>query len=138
MKIGFTGTQKGMSKDQKRALIFFISSPGIEEFHHGDCNGADEQAHNIVKGTDIKIHVHPPKNPKKRSFCRDYSVIYEKKEYLDRNHSIVDMTDILLAMPSGKEEEIRSGTWATIRYARKVGKKCLIIFPDGSMKGEKN
>jgi len=40
-------------------------------------------------------------------------------------------------MPKGKVEEWRgSGTWATIRYARKVGKPVTIIYPDGEIQEE--
>ena len=28
-------------------------------------------------------------------------------------------------------EELRSGTWMTIRYAKKIGKKLVIIWPNG-------
>jgi hypothetical protein len=35
-----------------------------------------------------------------------------------------------LACPRGYTEELRSGTWATIRYARKTGVPYVIIFPD--------
>lgn len=43
------------------------------------------------------------------------------EDYLDRNREMVDGADVLIAFPKTAEEETRSGTWATIRYARKVG-----------------
>lgn len=36
------------------------------------------------------------------------------------------------AAPKDFKEELRSGTWATIRYAVKQQKRVIIIFPDGS------
>jgi predicted Rossmann fold nucleotide-binding protein DprA/Smf involved in DNA uptake len=42
----------------------------------------------------------------------------------------VNETGVLVAMPDGPEE-LRSGTWATVRYARKQGKDGRIIYPDG-------
>jgi hypothetical protein len=33
----------------------------------------------------------------------------------------------LIATPESLTEELRSGTWATIRYARKIKKPCLIL-----------
>ena len=35
-----------------------------------------------------------------------------------------------------QNEILRSGTWATIRYARKKSKKVMLIFPDGTMTKE--
>ena len=43
---------------------------------------------------------------------------------------LVDACEVLLATPKGPEK-LRSGTWATVRYARKVGKRIVIIEPDG-------
>lgn len=133
MKIGFTGTQKGMSVEQKQTFNRFFENVCVAEFHHGDCVGADNDAHEIMaKDHYMKIVIHPPKNPLKRAFCEDYDEIRKKKEYLDRNHDIVDETECLWATPSGFQEELRSGTWATIRYAKKKGSMVLIIWPDGS------
>jgi hypothetical protein len=43
-----------------------------------------------------------------------------------------------VACPRTDQEQRRSGTWATVRYARKVGKPVLIIGRDGKIKLEKN
>lgn len=57
------------------------------------------------------------------------NIEYPVKPPLKRNYDIVDACDILLAAPRTLTEELRSGTWATIRYARKTGKKYLILAP---------
>ena len=57
--------------------------------------------------------------------------MHPAKDYLVRNHDIVDVCDVLVATPGQKEEQIRSGTWATIRYARKIRKQIIIVYPDG-------
>ena len=48
MKIGFTGTQIGMSAEQKRMFSKICSAIMIDliinELRHGDCIGADEDA----------------------------------------------------------------------------------------------
>jgi hypothetical protein len=132
MKIGFTGTKQGMTIEQKQAFWDMVMVNDISEFHHGDCVGADADAHDLMK-PDHNIVVHPPANPSKRAFCKGYKEIREEKEYLDRNHDIVDETDVLVACPCGKTEVLRSGTWATIRYAKKIGKLVFVIYPDGSV-----
>ena len=118
-KIGFTGTQKGMKGYQPFLIRLFFKkyASEISEVHHGDCIGADKDFHDIAKEFLLKVVLHPPKNPSKRAFCKA-EVEFPKEEYLDRNHKIVDNCDMLIATPKG-EEELRSGTWATIRYAKK-------------------
>jgi predicted Rossmann fold nucleotide-binding protein DprA/Smf involved in DNA uptake len=52
---------------------------------------------------------------------------------LVRNRIIVDGCDVLLAAPSGAERDNpRSGTWMTVRYARKRRKRIVIVWPDGT------
>jgi hypothetical protein len=126
-KIGFTGTQRGMTEIQAQMVDDYFGTG--TEFHHGDCIGADEQAHRLAKAAGCLIIIHPPSNLNKRAFCVADNILPEK-EYLDRNHDIVDSTELLLATPSG-EKVLRSGTWATIRYARKWKKPTIIIYPNG-------
>lgn len=128
MKIGFTGTQEGATIDQARILWSYLRFAHPSEFHHGDCNGADEVAHYIAKSLGIRIVGHPPTNPKKRAFC-DCDEWREPKPYLERNHDIVNEALAMVGMPKGRDEELRSGTWATIRYARKLGTPIEIIYP---------
>jgi len=127
--IGFTGTRSGMTERQKKELRKYLEMQdcgGI--FHHGDCVGADAEAHQIASRLGYEIVIHPPKNPKERAYC--WSVFVKpEKEYLKRNHDIVDDSNILLAAPKSKKEVVRSGTWATIRYAHKIGKKVIVLDP---------
>jgi Na+-transporting NADH:ubiquinone oxidoreductase subunit NqrF len=133
MKVGFTGTQEGMTEKQKQYFDALISKADIKEFHHGDCIGADTDAHNIIsKRKEIQIHIHPPDNDSKRAY-NESDYVYEHKPYLERNHDIVDAVDVMIATPKTEQEELRSGTWATIRYARKAGKKLIIISPKGGI-----
>jgi hypothetical protein len=48
---------------------------------------------------------------------------------LERNRDIVDATVALLAGPDGNRERQRSGTWATVRYARGIGNRPVAILP---------
>jgi len=146
MKLGFTGTQIGMTPRQADAFRQFIESKGVTEFHHGDCIGADAQAHSIARVRHIPVIVHPPSDPKKRAYVEfgalsiiacgsdPFSMyVRPEKPYIERNHDIVDETDELVATPKSVYEELRSGTWATIRYAQKLGKPVTLIMPDGTV-----
>ena len=127
--IGFTGTQRGMTNKQKseftKYLRLYIDKNTNVIFHHGDCIGADTDAHEIAKKLNCKIVIHPPKNEKKRAFCKG-DIILKQKDYLKRNKDIVDISEILIGAPDSPEK-LRSGTWSTIRYARKSEKIIIII-----------
>jgi hypothetical protein len=136
VSIGFTGTAEGMLTWQIFTLehlftLFRNSGAECEAFHHGDCIGADAMAHDIACSFGHRIIIHPPIIDTKRANCVG-DVILQAKEYIQRNHDIVDACDLMFATPKSKEEELRSGTWATIRYAQKKGKKLIIIWPDGT------
>lgn len=135
LSVGFTGTQRGLAADQRERLITVLRNFYLTEFHHGDCKGADEQAHSIMQTfavSPFRIIIHPPDKVAKRAFCSGGD-LEAAKPYLVRNRDIVNACDILVACPATMEEVLRSGTWSTLRYARKQGKKTIIIFPDGSL-----
>lgn len=134
MIYGFTGTQRGMTPQQKGAVRSLLAACSC--LHHGCCIGADRDAHLIAVEYGIDMVLHPPLDPKKEASLPLGSgavMIWERKPYLDRNQDIVDETAALIATPKGYEEELRSGTWATIRYAKKRGKPILLILPDGAL-----
>jgi hypothetical protein len=141
IRLGFTGTQSGMTDAQQQKFIQVVSGFDIAEFHHGDCIGADAHAHNLVLpigGLDMVIH--PPINEAKRAFCNNKRIpdnirmtVLAQKEYLVRNHDIVDRSTVLIATPGESKEKLRSGTWSTIRYARKCNRQVIVILPDGSL-----
>ena len=136
MILGFTGTQQGMAVRQKNAFQDFLEQNKPTTFCHGDCIGADFEAHQMIENTfgrgpaaSCNIEIFPPINPGKRAF--QIGKQHTPKEYIQRNHDIVDASDILVATPKEDTEQLRSGTWATIRYALKKGKKVYVIYPNG-------
>lgn len=130
MILGFTGTREGMSDRQKALFIDRLSSLCPGEFHHGDDDGADREAHELVRLCVPRciIVLHPPNNPFRRAFCKADREM-QPKPYLARNKAIVFCCDELIAAPLTPTEELRSGTWATIRYARKAGKQVHLLIP---------
>jgi len=131
--IGFTGTQNGMTWGQRSRLADKLSHYAIgTRFHHGCCIGADAGAHIIARGYRYYIILHPPLNPAKRAYCNGADEEREPLEYLARNHAIVNECGLLIAAPKSPVEELRSGTWATVRYARKRGVPIWFVLPDGT------
>ena len=61
LRIGFTGTRKGMTDIQEAAIVECIQEMlgerGLEklEAHHGDALGADTQFHSICRGLGIAV-----------------------------------------------------------------------------------
>lgn len=106
-------------------------------FRHGDCIGADAEAHQIARALGISpIIGHPPSNDSKRSFC-EFDEQEEPLDYLVRNARIAKCSEILIGTPKEYTERVRSGTWSTIRKARKLKKRVIVILPDGSLHKDK-
>ncbi len=132
MKIGFTGTQLGITAYQEMRLYDLLTAHFSQdgtpnEFHHGDCIGADAQAHDIALEIGYDIYIHPPEDTKKEAFKTNYTKKFHPKPYLERNKDIVDATVFLIAVPKPGPEHIRSGTWSTIRYARSIKRRMIIL-----------
>lgn len=128
MTAGFTGTRKGMTQRQKNSLKERLL--GVTEFHHGCCVGADADAHGIALEMKISIIGHPPTDQRLMAKgLTGYTEMREPKPFLDRNKDIVDESEFLIAAPETEEETLRSGTWSTVRYARKQKKQRQILLP---------
>lgn len=145
--IGFTGTQKGCTPEQYAMLqeqMISASRVGGSnvEVHHGDCIGADLQAHILAFQMDHIIVIHPPDDPSKRAFANSgiyrspSCIVLPPKPYLERNQDIVDACDVLLACPDQMHERQRSGTWATVRRAWRAKKAVVLIYPNGFVERE--
>lgn len=132
-KCGITGTREGATEAQLAALIRILLATDATSMHHGDCIGADRQAHVIGKARGMYICIYPPIDPKSRAFCTDWDECETPLPYLERNKLIVNHSSFLVAMPRAHYEEDRSGTWAAVRYARKQNMRSIFILaPDGS------
>lgn len=130
MRLGFTGTQRGMTMSQVQRFKDLVVRLSPLEFHHGDCVGADEEAHAIVRMVAplCVIVIHPPTNGSKRAFCVGNRIL-PPREYLVRNRNIVEAVHRLAACPKSPVEQLRSGTWSTVRRARQAGLQVDLITP---------
>lgn len=132
MRLGFTGTQEGMTEMQSQFVFNTMMDLEPTEAHHGCCIGADATFDAMLGySVNCTVHGHPPIKAHKKADCY-CDVWHEPKEYLERNRNIVDATDVLIAAPKGPEE-MRSGTWSTVRYARKLKRPIFIVWPSGEM-----
>lgn len=140
MKIAVTGTRMGMSHSQWMTFRQLLDKQLylITEAHLGDCIGADADAHKLItemvqeRALYIELIGHIPDKDKTRAFCK-YTREMPPLPYKVRDRNMVDACDHLYAFPKGYVEEMRgSGTWLTVRYARKIGRPLTIIWPNGN------
>lgn len=133
--VGFTGTRSGMSHAQRLAVLDALH--GLIQIHglanvkviHGDCIGADEHFDFIAAQLGIQREIYPCTIEHMRAHCEREGAVCLRLPIapLKRNEEIVKAVDIMFATPYSPVEEQRSGTWFTIRYARKMNKP-LTIF----------
>jgi hypothetical protein len=135
--VSFTGTRHGLTPAQRAALeaVILQECGPAGELHHGDCVGADAEAHALARKHGYRTVIHPPDRDGRRAFCVADRVL-SPRPYLERNRGIVDAGGVLLACPGEAEERRRSGTWAAVRYARRTGKHVVLVFPDGTARRE--
>ena len=129
MRLGITGTRDGMTLSQEDMFLDVLELfDDVKEFHHGDCIGVDAEAATLVTQyfPNCTTISHPPIKDKFRAFHKS-KYVRNPKDYLDRNKDIVECCDVLIAIPAESTEQLRSGTWSTVRYARKLGKPVMII-----------
>ena len=139
--VGFTGSRSGVLHREwiTRLNTTLALYPTLRDkkvtFHHGDCIGCDALAHDVAVAAGCKIVIHPPVNSRFRACChirQDYYnckiTVMPVRNYIQRNRDIVDIAQLLVGVPKDPDnEELRSGTWATIRYARQCDKSVVLL-----------
>ena len=136
LKVGFTGTRKGMTGSQYMSVKRLLHDLQPTDAYHGGCTGADTDFHILSLACGIAPEIFPSNIPSTYGFWKGAKAIHSPNKPLVRNRIIVHMSDVLIATPKGSREELRSGTWATIRYMRRRGKLIYIVFPDGVVRIE--
>lgn len=136
LKLGFTGSQYGpRTEHQLEAVRGFIHGARIghdeAEFHAGCCIGWDDAAAEMAREYGYRLIGHPPTKKTKIGKV-EYDFYFPPLPYLERDHRIVDDTELLLAAPWTPYEQLRSGTWATIRFAVRRDKPGTAFYPDGT------
>ncbi len=149
MRVAVTGTREGMT-DAQRATFGTVLLPldlhgadAVTEFHHGSCQGVDVQAARLARyvlgdGVRVVCHPGPAGHP-----CREDSGVDDEvrpaKTHFARNRDLVDGADVLVACPLRPDpigKNTPGGTAYTVNYARKKGRRIIIIGPDGSITEE--
>jgi len=128
--------------------IMALVDAGVIDFYSGGADGVDCWAALIVlelrkKNPMLKLHCILPHEGQADKwsdsaqeryhsiFRQADSVEYVSHDYydgcmIDRNHRLVEAAGLLLAVYNGVR---RSGTGATVNYARKLGRQIILIDP---------
>ena len=99
--------------------------------------GTQPSAPGAITEDLVKLALRRVKDPEVNLNIVDMGLIYDVR--IAGSDVTVDMSLTTPACPSGPqimseaEEQLRSGTWSTIRYAKRQNKPTTIIFPDGSV-----
>jgi len=114
MKILFTGHRdKILSEDQMDTIALVYPE---DTWVQGGAIGFDTQVKNYAQAHGIPTETYPP----------EYSR-YGRDAPLIRNREMVDMCKLVIACYDGRGY---GGTYYTIRYAQRRGKKVVVINPD--------
>lgn len=133
MIITFAGSRIGISHaqlDTIKNLLDQLKVSSDDIALHGCCTGADTDIHHICQKKDMTIVGYP-------AFADQYQLAEEcdkrmpQMSPLKRNHAMVNRCTLVIAAPGTQKEQLRSGTWATIRYCKKLKKPLHVVYPDG-------
>lgn len=127
--VGFTGTRYGMTTAQRTTLLTLLAGGRWAVLHHGDCVGADAEAHHAARLSGLAVVIHPPINSRFRANMKGNKTL-PPLPYLDRNRAIVASAERIIAAPVSTQIRA-SGTWTTIRYAWRQGVPLSVIAPSG-------
>lgn len=135
-------------KEVLGAQISALADRGVTNWLSGMAQGTDLWAAEAVlslrkKRSALRLHCILPCKGQENKWndseqkrynsilCQADEIVYVNQAYspncmMERNRYLVDQTAILLAIYNGTQ---RSGTGATVRYARKEGHEIIIIHP---------
>ncbi len=128
--------------------ITALAEAGVTQYYSGGADGTDHWCAEIVlalceKNPALKLHCVLPHEGQADKWsesarARYHSILkqadtvdYVSRAYydgcmIDRNHRLVESAGLLLAVYNGVR---RSGTGATVNYARKMGREIIVIDP---------
>lgn len=133
MRVSVTASQAGITPKQYRDIEAYLLEHRPTVLTHGGCIGGDDTIDLLAAQLGIYRFVFPSTITAKRIpdevlRSRGKVFIFAPMPPLERNPKIVLAGDILLACPR-QSEVLRSGTWATVRQARKRHLPYKIFFP---------
>jgi hypothetical protein len=146
--VSATGTQDGMTPPQLVSAIQVLRDGKPQVLIHGCCIGGDDDWDTAAADLGIDRIGVPAEHVRSvlesvmrgrtgsRFSYQPSGPAGTREPPLVRNRKIVKLGQALVAAPKGIETK-RSGTWATVRLARRAKKPVIIIWPDGRIEEER-
>lgn len=122
---GFTGTQSPGPMAKQRVQDHLIALPKNLVLVVGCCIGMDTLIAHCARDMGFTVHGVVPANrykvdPWYKVYCNTYEEMPEGTSYMQRNDRLVELATVgFTGFPKTAVEELHSGTWATIRRARR-------------------
>ncbi|MAG49084.1 hypothetical protein CMO86_05290 [Candidatus Woesearchaeota archaeon] len=132
MRIGIVGSRQYSNKRRIKEFVFALKEKfgeNIEIVSGGQKEGADGYAKKYALEFDMKYAEFPPTHYPYNVHCVrprfEYGKQYATWHYHKRNKQIVEYSDKIVAFIP--KDVVSKGTFSTIKEAKKVGKKVVII-----------
>ena len=128
--IGFTGTRHATPAMTDHLERIIAELPADCTVVTGACIGVDALAATLAYQRGLRVHTIVPADRSRvdrewRGWCHTFEEMPHGTTYRDRNQRIVERSTRLIAVPEAPEnapESRRSGTWMTVRIARRLGR----------------
>ena len=132
MKIAIVGSRRYENKKKIKDFIFKLKQEHGEDtvIVSGGCSrGADYYAKKYALELGLQYEEYPPVHQAHNLYCplheRNYGKPYSVRNFFARNKQIAIHSEYVVAfIPRGVESK---GSMSTINYAKKFGKKTLVI-----------
>ena len=132
MKVAIVGSRRYENTRKVKDLIYSLREKFGSKLTivSGGCkSGADKYAKKFTLEANVKYIEYLPAHENRSLFCvlpeRCYGKAYSVKNYFARNKQIAKNSDIVIGMiPEGVTS---NGTQSTLDYAKKFGKKTIIM-----------
>lgn len=137
VRIAFTGTRLGMTEWQQRGAVSLLDHYrkryNVVELHHGCCVGSDAEIHLIAMSLPgVELHGHPAGDPATgipHELCEmglsGFAFRAPMLPPLERDDVMAKLCDAMIATPAS--DNIRGGTWKTIRMGVAAGKLVHVL-----------
>ena len=132
MKVAIVGSRRYENKKKIKDFIFKLKKEYGEDtiIVSGGCKqGADKYAKKYTLELGLQYEEYPPFHEVHNLFCTlpesRYSKPYSVKNFHARNKIIAGTSDIVVAFIP--EDGLSDGTFSTLKYAKKLDKKRIII-----------
>ena len=132
LKVGIVGSRKYENRKKIKEFIFKLKTDKASDtiiVSGGATRGADFYAKKYALELGLQYEEYPPAHKAHNLYCplheRNYGKPYSVKNFFARNKQIAIHSEYVVAfIPRGDDAK---GSMSTIDYAKKFGKKTLVI-----------